>query len=387
MEQYWKTTGPIEQKVLFKKKTENIYCIGSRSSDKYIYAPDREADVIYTILHWIDQGKSIVEIQKDMGDRYGMSQKNVDVIIEKCKKAGLIKIPNGENIKPDVDEYELMMVKLKDFSLIKIYPVFHMLIKYFRIIFVLMLCVMMFAVASVAMNMDKVDFPWKEVFANPKTLLYMWVIQFFSLVLHEFAHAIVGYKYGAKPESFSVAVFYYCTLIFYIRLPGIYFKTQKERIKIWSAGVFTNLFLSACFWFLFLYSSEKIQLFFAVGVMSNLMLALNNLVPFFYSDGYYILATLLKTPNLRKKSFFKIKQLFKEGLSKDTFIYWIYLGVTVLVTGGVLGGELWIVGNQIYSSILSKTGFWNIVKDYSNLLIIMLIGIVGKIISVCRKRG
>lgn len=64
MEGHLKTTGCIEQRILFKRKDGDIYCIGSRESDRYLYASSKEALAIYYVLHEIDQGKNIGEIEK-----------------------------------------------------------------------------------------------------------------------------------------------------------------------------------------------------------------------------------------------------------------------------------------------------------------------------------
>lgn len=66
-------------------------------------------------------------------------------------------------------------------------------------------------------------------------------------------------------------------------------------------------------------------------------------------------------------------------------IYWLYLIITVLITGAIAGGQILIIANAIYSSILSGSGFVEILYEYSNLLIIAGIGTIGKIITGIRK--
>lgn len=383
---YLKTTGLIQLGVLFKKKNEDIYCVGSKNSDKYLYAPLNEANIIYFILHEVDCGKSKVQIRQLLKSKYGILPQEMDSIVRKCKKYGLIKVEAGDKIEKEIDEYELMMVNLKDFSLRGLYPFFSFLKKYMCFLELMLAIVIIIGGLSLITTSKLHSFPWRDVFSNPQALIYMWIIQFLSLVLHEFSHAAVGFKYGARPKSFSIAIFYYCMLIFYIRLPGIYFQEEKERIKIWIAGVYMNLFLASCSWILYTKSSGNFKLFFAVGVISNIMLVINNILPFFYSDGYYVLATLLKTPNLRKRSLFQFKKLIKSGLSKETMTYWVYFIIMIFVSVFVLGGQLLVIGGSIYDSVLTGQGLGNILKNYSNLLIIMSVGILGKTIGSIKKR-
>ena len=392
MEGYLKTSGIIEQKMLFRKKGGDVYCIGCRTSDKYIYAPCKEADVIYYILKQIEAQKGLEEITKNAKQKFNTSSIDVSEIIKKCKQSGLVELSEGEKINREIDEFELMMINLKDFSLQRLYSGFEFLSSHLTKLMVFMISVMVLAIISaftVLVINKSMTFPWRNVFSDPVVLIYMWSIQFLSLVLHEFAHAIVGYKYGAIPKSFSIAVLYYCSLIFYIKLPGIYFQERDKRLKIWSAGIFTNLFLAACFWFCFFFANGPAKIFFAIGVLCNVMLALNNLLPFFYSDGYYILSTFLKAPNLRKRSLFQFKKLFKQGINKESVIYWSYLLITVWVTVFIFGGQILIVISSIADNLKNGVGLLRIFGDYINLFIIMGVGILGKIIGKVkgRKKG
>lgn len=59
--------------------------------------------------------------------------------------------------------------------------------------------------------------------------------------------------------------------------------------------------------------------------------------------------------------------------------------ITVAMTIGILGGQILIITRAIYNSILSGSGFWEIMCEYSNLFIIAGIGIMGKMITSIRK--
>lgn len=385
MKERLETTGYIERKLLFEKKNENIYCIGSRTSDRYLYAPSKEADIVFFILHNIDVGRTLCEIEKKGKEKYGLSKEDIKAVIEKGKQSGLIKTEKGEKTKRSVDEFELMLVNLKDFSLKGLYPVFDCIKKNYSILFAVMIFIIGIAILTLFSNDKWIYFPWREIYSNPYMLIYMWVIQFISLVLHEFAHAAVGYRYGTQPKTFSIAIFYYCMAIFYIKLPGIYFRERKERIKIWSAGIFMNFFLAACFLIAFTFSDNNLRLFYAVGVLSNILLAMGNTFPFFYSDGYYILSTFLSVPNLRKKSFFQIRDLMRSKVTKQNSIYWIYLVIAIVASGIIFGSQIAIIGHSLYSSILAGKTAAEILRDYSNIFIITSIGILVKIVGRIRK--
>lgn len=386
MDTFPKITGVIEKELLFHKKNRDIYCIGCRTNDKYLYAPYNEANLIYYVLNLVNGENTLDEIQKKINSEFSDKVRiDVESIIQKCKSIGLVECDKNEKIKHTTDEFELMLVNLKDFSLVKVYPFFEVVSKNIKKFSSIMLVIIFFASAIMMLFSDEINFPWKSVFSDTKVILYMWGIQFISLVLHEFSHAAVGYKYGARPKTFSIAVFYYCTLIFFIRLPGIYFQDTTKRIKIWGAGIFMNMFLASCFFLSFFIAEGELKVFLAIGVISNVFLVINNLMPFFYSDGYYMLSTLLKTPNLRKRSIFQIRKLIKNGIDKESLIYWVYLLVTILVTSLFIGGQLWAIGHSIFIEIKIGNSCMSILKNYSNLLILMSVGIIGKIIGKIKK--
>lgn len=103
-----------------------------------------------------------------------------------------------------------------------------------------------------------------------------------------------------RPRRLSVCVLYYVSLALYVRIPGIYLLPSRKRIAVWSAGVVTNLFLAAGFMILSSFSSGDLRLSLFIGVFVNLMMAVNSLMPFMCPDGYCVLSTVLKMPNLRK---------------------------------------------------------------------------------------
>lgn len=137
---YPKTIGCIEKHILFHRRSGDIYCIGSRQSDKYVYAPTHEADVIYSVLQYMDGTLSLSEIQKEVDTALDYNSIiDVDHIYHICLNAGLIEAQKGEKIEHKTDEFEMMLANLKDFKLQKLYPLFDKISKYLPLIIALMI--------------------------------------------------------------------------------------------------------------------------------------------------------------------------------------------------------------------------------------------------------
>lgn len=371
----------IEISHMFPDK--DIYCIGSREKDRYIYIPSAQANAVFEVLKYMDGTNSIQSIQMKMESK-GKYKIDVEKVYQIAFSSGLIERVEKSDKRKAKDELELLMVNLKDFSLKRIYPIFNYMAKYRLIIVFVMILVDSFAIFLLMIN--DLNFPWDSVLSDIRAFFYLFIISSVSLLIHEFSHAYIGFCYGIKPKSFSVAIFAFSSLLFYIRLPGIYFLPKAKRIYTWSAGLFSNFFLVSFFLIIYIFSSGQLRLFSAIGIITNSMTIITNILPFYYSDGYYILSTLLETPNLRKKSLLQINKLFKSGINRETKIYWLYMIITVIVTATAIIFQIYVIVTSIMSKIQEGLGIFGILKSYSNLLLIFLLGFTNKIISVIKNR-
>lgn len=232
----------IEISHMFPDK--DIYCIGSREKDRYIYIPSTQANAVFEVLKYMDGTNSIQSIQIKM-DAKGKYKIDVEKVYQIAFSSGLIERVEKSDKRKAKDELELLMVNLKDFSLKRIYPIFNYMAKYRLIIVFVMILVDSFAIFFLIIN--DLNFPWDSVLSDIRAFFYLFIISSVSLLIHEFSHAYIGFCYGIKPKSFSVAIFAFSSFLFYIRLPGIYFLPKAKRIYTWSAGLFSNFFWSRSF--------------------------------------------------------------------------------------------------------------------------------------------
>jgi len=164
------------------------------------------------------------------------------------------------------------------------------------------------------------------------TLLYIIP----TIVTHEFSHMIVAIKHKLHPNQLKVSLYMLIYPLIYVVIPGIYFVKRKERIWILSAGLIWNSF--------FMMLSIIIGNIFSINIFkevaySNLIVIAINLIPFFLSDGYFILCNLMKTSNIRKDfslfiMSFVNKSIDRKKIFKSKFsVFYIIMSTLFLLYG------------------------------------------------------
>lgn len=217
-------------------------------------------------------------------------------------------------------------------------------------------------------------FPWIMMLSDARSIIYAIPISLFSILFHEMSHAIVGYRYGLDAKYLHISVYAYFSMMFYIELPGIYLLSSSKRVKIWTAGVFSNLFLASVFYCVSVNSSGQIMLFSSIAAVTNLSVIITNMFPFFHTDGYYILSTILETPNLGEESFSRLTNVFKGRWKKEDLIYGLYSVLAVILISGFILMLLPIKQIQDGSLTFSK-----VIKNYMNVFILFILASSARI--------
>ena len=127
----------------------------------------------------------------------------------------------------------------------------------------------------------------------------------FIKILHEFGHAYMSTRYGAKVSTMGVA--------FLVMFPVLYTDTsnawrltsRKKRLKIGFAGMIVELYIACIATFAWAFMPEGIMrsTAFVLATSSWLLSISINLNVFMRFDGYYILSDWWGIENLQKKSF------------------------------------------------------------------------------------
>ncbi|KHL92271.1 hypothetical protein QW71_30200 [Paenibacillus sp. IHB B 3415] len=369
----------LEAYLLFdNKNTENIYCIGSITFDRYIEAQEANKDAIMQAAGYFDGEHTLSEI-----DDFLQSDHNLKLDVYKLNSlfehAGLI--TNADIEYDNKNELEKHGIQIASVSLSRFQNMFSILAKSSHSLLLtgFLLCIASLPlIPGVFKELLFVNI-YKIVDSSTVSLIISLAVTTISVLLHEISHAVAAKKYGLIPKQMKITLYLYLNPMAYILTNGIYTLERKKRAFIWVAGILCNFMIFAAAAIGQYFSEGTLHSLFLVICYSNLGLIVTNLIPFLPLDGYFLLTTLLKFPNLRKKSFSGIKGLLNNRSIKVKGIYIMYYTISISIL-------IYIVLTpiiQVYHNFLkgySSQHYWlDGLAEIKMYLIIMMIIVFSRI--------
>ncbi len=366
------------------KNKEGVYCIGSRDKDKYFFVNEKASKIYMDVIKQMDGNHTLEEIKRKEKQKSGISGELVDKIYDVCLRCNLIK-----NASSQTKEFNEVKAVYKDVFKVDISSFCEWCKKIDTKIYMIIIIFMLLIIggASVKINQVVGNIPWNCVTGDFRVLIYTAVISTVSLALHELCHAVTGAKLGLPVQTAHIATFTYVTFACYIKLPGIYFLKPRKRVAIWMAGVFMNFFLIAVSIFMYDLPGEQGQIFLTTIIICNLSIIVSALVPFYISDGYFVLSTICKAPNLRKNIFQNIENLFKKR--KIEFISWVYVlyfVCSILFIVVMVNIVVRPIVNNIHMALMEGDSFWEIVVQNINIAISIIALTISNIVKRILKK-
>lgn len=132
-----------------------------------------------------------------------------------------------------------------------------------------------------------------------QNIFLLAIITFISLFIHEFAHAVSGRMLGINIPEIGIMLYWFMPCA-YTNVTGIHFlSTKKDKFKVLTAGLSSNLIMASLALFLYQNWSKSILL---IVVAVNFLIILTNLFCFLKLDGYFLLELFFDEPQLYEKS-------------------------------------------------------------------------------------
>ena len=123
-----------------------------------------------------------------------------------------------------------------------------------------------------------------------------------SLIIHEIGHATATASMGKRSKEIGFG-FYIIFPVFYTDVTSVWNMKKKERILVSFGGVYfqllVNVFIIGLIYFFPLCALIRVM---DGLVISNILVVMISMTPFFRNDGYWILSDFWDIPNLLKKS-------------------------------------------------------------------------------------
>lgn len=364
---------------LFSKKDNKIYCIGSKELDRYFQVRENIKDQVIKALEYFDGTHTFEEIHILLKEKEGLNI-NVEEFYKLLQTTGLLE----NEIEIEKSEFERHSLQLFQTDISNNEKIFRKLSYIVPCIFILTLILIPFSVLNIKSNIgnfiDANNFKINQSYLmGTVTVLVSF---FISLFVHESAHGIVARRYGLIPKKLIVSLYLSVSPVVYLKIPGLYTIKESKRIKVWIAGIYANLFLAMqSFFFMGYLHNEAFKMVFVFGYINFIIIAMN-LWPFHLTDGYFILSTMMKIPNLRKKLFKELRKFIKGKENDLSFISFSHFTVSITFIAAILASQIgmlyrnFIIGYNTNHSILNA--LWSI-KVYFILVTLVIINNSKKI--------
>ena len=187
--------------------------------------------------------------------------------------------------------------------------------------FIVVYCFLLLSAAAViTVRFDDFlrDIPSLSMIFGPANLI--WLLAMFILVkaLHETGHIVACTHYGARVRDCGFLLLF-LTPVLYTNVSDSWILPRRQRMIISAAGILVELGLAAMFtllWWISASGSARYLLMNGILLctVSTLLFNANPLLKF---DGYFVLADLIRRPNLYQQSLIETRSFFRVAWSES----------------------------------------------------------------------
>ncbi|MDR1552693.1 MAG: hypothetical protein LBS69_04425 [Prevotellaceae bacterium] len=211
---------------------------------------------------------------------------------------------------------------------------------------------------------------FKLLYDNLGLIDYL-VILCVVIMIHEYGHIAMAYKRGLKNLNIY-AGFYMIFPIFYSKMDELVTFNFRNRLLVNFGGIYFQMIAVvisyACY---FYYGHEMIQLFITI----NLAIILINIIPFSFTDGYWLYSDLVKVDNLNNKATKLISNAIRMNFNeKQPFSIVLYAIFRTFVSFGLMVYVIYFLFER--SQYLEDTFYqlkesnWNIIAIFRSIFLL-----------------
>jgi len=150
--------------------------------------------------------------------------------------------------------------------------------------------------------------------SSPSVLIALPII-FIVTFLHEMGHVVVAKRYRVNVNELGFMLYWFVPTA-YVNLASVnLLKKKYQKILVYSAGIFTNLFILALVFMVRPFIPKSFQFIVSWFAMGTMISVIFNLFIFLKFDGYFIFKEIVDIPELREKSFKYLLYVFKRFIN------------------------------------------------------------------------
>lgn len=357
---------------------KEIILFGSKSMDSYVKLSEKSIDYARFIIEMMRKEAPKEVIACEMKEKYPELRIDLDSFISKLADAGLI--VGSKKIFDDEMELVGITIFQKKFSLIEKanLPISIIAIVYHVFSKALIWIPLLLFVSFLIIGLKGFDFVltqhsgFDHYIFNGIALVVMTVLCF---ILHECGHAVAAIGNGVKLKDFSLGVYLGIIPTFYFRYYNLKTAPSLTKLKIVTAGVYSNLLLALLSFIVSCLVNPPLSgLLFEFSTL-NILMILGNAMPMRLSDGYYAISLIIGKFDIRISLWRNILGLGNGArLPLPMLLYFL----------AMFGAIVFSIGSLIYRAyLLIDRG------DYvfgCGLLVILSVMSVAAVLNIARKR-
>ena len=330
------------------------YNLRAKGRDDFFSASEKE----YFIIKMLDGKHGLEDLVRKFSDKYGsISAKSVNRFINTLDKEKFLEPEFDLAFGAEYQEEEARISLLEkilsfEYSVPNVHKIVTFL--YGKLKWMFSIPVVLLAVFSLGLFLFEkyhlhVAFHLGNVLRanahNPWIIVDYYAIMLFTVVCHEFAHALTCKRYGGEVNRMGIMLYYFQVAAYADTSDAWLFKERHKRILTSLNGPLLSLFVASVFFWLYymvtpptcesalhswLWSAGNylgidrifppaIEQIFMMVVAANILVCLLNLLPFTLTDGYYILSDLTDSPNVRTMAMGYVLNVFRRLLRKPPY--------------------------------------------------------------------
>lgn len=316
-----------------KRFDKNSFLLINNNTEKYL----RINESYHQIIEQIDGKKSVHEIilAFNKNNPKPINEQNAILVLEKLDQIGLFSESEFLPEKKKLPDYiSLGFIFFTKNWVGKIVPYLKFLFHKKVVLFSVLFC------AAFLAYLFYKNFSSNQTFNFLQILPFYFLISFIATMFHELGHATATHFYKAKHGGIGFGFYLYFMPVFFADVTDIWRLDKWKRIVVNASGVYFEVLFCGIL-ALFSFYLGNTALLAIVSILS--LKTLYNLLPYFRTDGYWILSDYLSQPSLLATSFKKAKELvflkMKNFIARDYFLaaYGIFnLGLMVYFLGFML---------------------------------------------------
>jgi Zn-dependent protease len=307
-------------------RSEAVYTVGSITADRYLAVPGSKLPAVQAFMRQLNGQQTLEEIQAAMLRENGF-QLDVAALHRKFSRAGLLAQAGGSQAG-DIQEMSTTVLRV---------PI-DRLLNWFQSISVAIRAIVFLGAALIlgAIGLLLTEPAFLSLMATPTakdmsqlgTAAMVVLIGVLSIVLHELSHCFVASRWGILTGTLRIQLYLGTIPIVGLKLAGLYTLPPRGRLAVWSAGVFTNLSITAAA-LLAIRSVAPGSAALGLTAAINWLLAVFNLMPLLPTDGYFMLCTLVKDSNVRVRAWNWVRRPFHRDRKRPSVFVLAYIIATV----------------------------------------------------------